>query len=331
MFNNLSIMITGGTGSFGHSFTELIIKKYKPKKLIIFSRDEFKQFKMSEIYSPKKYKFLRYFIGDVRDKDRLKMATKDLDLVVHAAALKHVSAAEYNPQEYIATNIMGAQNLIEACLENNIKKIIALSTDKAANPVNLYGATKLASDKLFIAANNLSGKKQTRFSIVRYGNVLNSRGSVVPFFQELSKDKKKDFPITHKDMTRFWINLHEAVKFVESSFKIMVGGEIFIPKIPSVKIMDLAKAINPNKKIKFIGIKPGEKLHEIMCPRDSSHLTYEFKRYYLIKPDIIFFSSSKNHEKNLLGEVGKKVKPNFEYSSNKNPHFLSLKEIKKNI
>ena len=242
----------------------------------------------------------------MRDKDRLKMATKDLDLVVHAAALKHVSAAEYNPQEYIATNIMGAQNLIEACLENNIKKIIALSTDKAANPVNLYGATKLASDKLFIAANNLSGKTNKIF-IVRYGNVLNSRGSVVPFFKELSKNKKKDFPITHKDMTRFWINLHEAVKFVESSFKIMVGGEIFIPKIPSVKIMDLAKAIDPNKKIKFIGIKPGEKLHEIMCPRDSSHLTYEFKKYYLIKPDIIFLAHQKIMKKPSRQKLGKKL------------------------
>jgi len=331
MFNNKSLMITGGTGSFGHAFTDFVIKNYKPKKLIIFSRDEFKQFKMSEKYSPMKYKFLRYFIGDVRDKDRLTMATQDVDIIVHTAALKQVTSAEYNPQEYISTNISGAQNLIEASLKNNVKKIIALSTDKAANPINLYGATKLASDKLFIAANNLAGKKSTRFSIVRYGNVLNSRGSVVPFFKELSKNNAKELPVTHKEMTRFWINLPDAVRFVLNSFKLMTGGETFVPKIPSIKILDLAKAIDPKIKIKIIGIKPGEKLHEIMCPRDSSHLTYEFKNYFLIKPDIIFFDTSKNYTRNLLGEKGKLVKPNFEYNSKTNSNFLSIKEIKKKI
>ena len=286
---------------------------------------------MSEKFDPKKYKFLRYFIGDVRDLKRLELATNDVDLIVHAAALKQVTSAEYNPQEYIATNIMGAQNLIDASLKNNVKRIIALSTDKAANPINLYGATKLASDKLFIAANNLAGKKSTRFSIVRYGNVLNSRGSVVPFFKELSKNNAKELPVTHSEMTRFWINLPDAVKFVINCFKLMIGGETFVPKIPSIKILDLAKAIAPNKKIKIIGIKPGEKLHEIMCPRDSSHLTYEFKNYFLIKPDITFFDSSKNYIDNLSGEKGKLVKSNFEYNSKSNPNFLSVEEIKKNI
>ncbi len=331
MFNNKNILITGGTGSFGHAFTEFIIKNYKPKKLIIFSRDEFKQFKMSELYHQKKYRFLRYFIGDVRDLKRLKMATHGVDIIVHAAALKQVSSAEYNPQEYIATNIIGAQNLIEASLENNVKKVIALSTDKAANPINLYGATKLASDKLFIAANNLSGLKPTRFAIVRYGNVLNSRGSVVPYFKELSKHNSNEFPITHQDMTRFWISLSDAVNFVINCFKVMIGGEIFVPKIPSVKIIDIAKAINDKKRIKIVGIKPGEKLHEIMCPRDSAHLTYEFKKYFLIKPDIIYFKSTNSYLQNFMGEKGKKVKSDFEYNSKTNKDFLSIKQIKKLI
>ena len=248
MFNKKSILITGGTGSFGNEFLKYIIKNYKPKKLIIFSRDEFKQFNMAEQFPPKKYKFLRYFIGDVRDKQRLKLATKDIDFLIHAAALKQVASAEYNPQEYINTNILGAQNVIDACMENKVKKIIALSTDKAANPINLYGATKLASDKLFIAANNLVGSESTRFAIVRYGNVLNSRGSVVPYFKSLSSNKNNYFPITHKDMTRFWITLDEAIKFVDFCFRNMDGGEIFVPKIPSIKIMDLAKAINPKIK-----------------------------------------------------------------------------------
>lgn len=330
MFNNKSILISGGTGSFGHEFVEHIIKNYKPQRLIIFSRDEYKQYVMSRKFSPSKYKFLRYFIGDIRDKSRLELATKNVDLIVHAAALKHVTAAEYNPQEYIATNIIGAQNLIESSMKNNVRKIIALSTDKAANPINLYGATKLASDKLFIAANNLVGKMQTRFSIVRYGNVLNSRGSVVPAFKELSKNKEKEFPITHKEMTRFWINLNEAVKFVDLCFKNMIGGEIFIPKIPSVKITDLAKAINPKMKQRFTGIRPGEKLHEIMCPKDSSHLTVEFKKYFIIMPEIVLSYKKKDYLINKNNETGKKVKPNFEYSSNSN-YFLSLEKIKKLI
>tara|TARA_B100000959_G_scaffold167758_1_gene175751 strand:+ start:433 stop:1428 length:996 start_codon:yes stop_codon:yes gene_type:complete len=329
MYNNKSILITGGTGSFGNAFVDFIIKNYKPKKLIIFSRDEYKQFKMDEKYPTSKFKFLRYFIGDVRDKGRLKLASKNVDFLIHAAALKQVSAAEYNPQEYINTNIQGAQNVSDVAIENNIKKVIALSTDKAANPINLYGATKLASDKLFIAANNLVGNAKTRFSVVRYGNVLNSRGSVVPYFKELSEKREKFFPITHQKMTRFWISLSDAVKFVDYSLKVMHGGEIFVPKIPSIKIIDLANAINSKMKIRIIGIKPGEKLHEIMCPRDSAHLTFEFKKYYLIKPDIIFFNASKNFKKNLLGEIGKPVKDNFEYNSLTNNQYLNIQQIKK--
>ena len=331
MFNNKSILITGGTGSFGNAFVNYLIKNYKPKKLIIFSRDEYKQFHMAEKFPTEKYRFLRYFIGDVRDKQRLKLATKDVDFLIHAAALKQVASAEYNPQEYINTNILGAQNVIDVCMENKVKKVIALSTDKAANPINLYGATKLASDKLFIAANNLVGKEKTRFAIVRYGNVLNSRGSVVPYFKSLSENKSKFFPITHPKMTRFWITLEETVKFVDFTFKIMSGGEIFVPKIPSIKIIDLAKAINPNMKIKIIGIKSGEKLHEIMCPRDSSHLTLEFKKYFLIKPDVVFFSINNSFQKNYLKEKGKKVKDNFEYNSLTNKQYLSINQIKKII
>lgn len=323
MFNNKSILITGGTGSFGTAFTKYVIKNYKPKRLIIFSRDEYKQFMMAEKFPTSKYKFLRYFIGDVRDVDRLKLATKDVDILIHTAALKQVEAAEYNPQEYINTNVLGAQNIITACIENKVEKIVALSTDKAANPINLYGATKLASDKLFIAANNLIGKAKTRFSIVRYGNVLNSRGSVVPFFKSLSNNNNKYFPITHPSMTRFWIILDDAIKFVDFCIRNMAGGEIFVPKIPSVKIVDLAKAINPHMKIKIIGIKPGEKLHEIMCPRDSAHLTYEYKNHYIIKP--VVYSNVNTSDKNK----GKKVQDNFEYNSFSNKDFLNISQIKK--
>ena len=331
MFNNKSILITGGTGSFGNAFVSFIIKNYKPKKLIIFSRDEYKQFKMAEKFPTSKYKFLRFFIGDVRDKNRLKLASKNIDFLIHAAALKQVTTAEYNPQEYINTNILGAQNVSDVAIENNISKVIALSTDKAANPINLYGATKLASDKLFIAANNLVGTAKTRFTVVRYGNVLNSRGSVVPLFKKLSANGEKFLPITHPKMTRFWVSLDDAVKFVNYCFKIMQGGEILIPKIPSVKITDLAKAINPKMRQKIIGIKPGEKLHEIMCPKDSAHLTYEFKSYYLITTDIIFFNRNRNFKKNKFSETGKLVKDGFEYNSLTNINFLNISQIKKLI
>ena len=321
--NNKTILITGGTGSFGNAFVDVVLKKYKPSKLIIFSRDELKQYEMQKKYPEKKYKNLRFFIGDIRDKERLLMALRGVDIVVHAAALKQVPAAEYNPIEAIKTNIIGSENVATASIERNVKKVIALSTDKAANPINLYGATKLASDKLFVASNALSGGK-TKFSIVRYGNVLSSRGSVVPFFKDLSK-KNLATPITHMDMTRFWMTLDQAVKFVIKCLGIMENGEIFIPKLPSIKIVDLAKVLNPNNKIKLIGIRDGEKIHEILCPSDSSHLTIEFKDFFIICPTL----EKKNKYKKKLS--GKEVPLFFEYSSNNNKDFLSHTKIKKLI
>ena len=279
MFNNKNILITGATGSFGKKFIKKIQSIYKPKKIIVYSRDELKQFDMQQIY---KQNNMRFFIGDVRDSERLKLAMQNVDYVIHTAALKQVPAAEYNPMECIKTNIHGAQNVIDAAITNKVKKVIALSTDKAANPINLYGATKLVSDKLFIAANNIVGKANTRFSVVRYGNVVGSRGSVVPYFKRLIDEKSKFIPITHPDMTRFWITLDQGVQFVINSILLMQGGEIFVPKIPSVKIVDLAKSMAPNIRQKIIGIRPGEKIHEIMCPKDDDHLTYEFKKYFIM-------------------------------------------------
>lgn len=326
MLNNASILITGGTGSFGREFLTQILKKYSPRRVIIFSRDEHKQFAMNSKFSTKKYKCLRYFIGDVRDIQRLKIAMEGVDYVVHAAALKHVAIAEYNPTECIQTNIIGAQNIIESALYNKVKKVIAISSDKAANPINLYGATKLASDKLFIAANNFSGRNPTRFSVVRYGNVLNSRGSVVPMFKRLLKEKSKFIPVTDDKMTRFWITLEQTSRFVLTCLSKMVGGETFIPKIPTIKIVDLARAIAPNLKIKIIGIRPGEKLHEILCPVDSAHLTYAYKDYYVMEPDIVMF-----YRKKKKIDKGKKVGKDFEYSSNTNKNVLSVKDIKRII
>ncbi len=329
MFNNKSILITGGTGSLGKAFVGHITKNYKPKRLIIFSRDELKQFEMSKIFSEKKFKFLRYFLGDVRDKQRVLEALKNVDILLHAAALKQVPTGEYNPIEMIKTNIYGAQNLIEASIHNNVKVNIALSTDKAANPINLYGATKLASDKLFISANNITGANKNKFSVVRYGNVINSRGSVIPIFKEFA-EKKNYIPITDKSMTRFWISLDQGVKFIIKCFNRMQGGEIFIPKIPSIKIIDMAMSLHPNIKIKLIGIRPGEKLHEVMCPKDDSHLTLEFKDHFIIKPSISF-TRNIDYSKNLLGEKGIKVKKDFEYNSLTNKNFLSKNNIRKFI
>lgn len=325
MFNKKSILITGGTGSFGKKFTEMVLDKYKPERLIIFSRDELKQFEMQQRF---KDRCMRYFLGDVRDPDRLKQAMKDVDYVVHAAAMKQVPAAEYNPMECVKTNINGGQNVIEAAIENNVKKVIALSTDKAANPVNLYGATKLASDKLFVAGNNIVGKGQTRFACVRYGNVVGSRGSVVPFFKKLVSDGAEYIPITHKDMTRFWISLEQAVDFVLTNFQRMQGGEIFIPKIPSVHIMDLAKAYAPNLHTKIVGIRPGEKLHEVMCPADDSYHTLEFKDHYVVSPTINFFNRQTDFSENALGERGEPVSMGYEYQSGSNPEFLDINEIR---
>ena len=272
MFNGKNILITGGTGSFGKKYTEILLRKFKPNRLIIYSRDELKQFEMSMVFNQP---CMRYFIGDVRDGERLKEAMQGVDYVIHAAALKQVPAAEYNPMECIKTNIHGAENVIQAALYNHVEKVMALSTDKAANPINLYGATKLASDKLFVAANNIVGKRRTRFAAVRYGNVIGSRGSVVPFFQKLINEGAKELPITDVHMTRFLITLEQGVNFVLKNFERMQGGEIFIPKIPSMYMTELAKAMAPDLPHKIVGIRPGEKLHETMCPADDSHLTHD--------------------------------------------------------
>ena len=321
MFNDKNILITGGTGSFGKKYTEVLLKNYKPNKIIIYSRDELKQFEMAQKFNNK---CMRYFIGDVRDNERLKKAMEDVDIVIHAAALKQVPAAEYNPMEAVKTNIHGAQNVIDAAIVNEVDKVIALSTDKAAAPINLYGATKLASDKLFIAANNLVGKRKTRFSVVRYGNVIGSRGSVVPFFMKLIKKGEKTLPITHPDMTRFLITLEEGVRFVLKNFERMQGGEIFVPKIPSMKIVDLAKSLCPECELKIIGIRPGEKLHEVMITRDDRCV--EFDDHFVIKPTINF-SFVADYTVNNLGEKGKELKYGFEYSSGSNDWWLSREEF----
>ena len=323
IFKNKSLLITGGTGSFGYKFTEILLKKYYPKRIVIFSRDEFKQYEMAKKF--KNDSRLRFFIGDVRDFNRLNYALHNVDYVVHAAALKHVNAAEYNPTEYILTNIKGAENVIKASIQNKVTKVIALSTDKAVNPINLYGATKLVSDKLFSAANNIKGNQKIAFSIVRYGNVTNSRGSVIPFFKEQIKQKSKNFFITDKKMTRFLITLEDASNFVISSFNLMQGGEILVPKIRSIKITDLAKTMNSKMGQKIIGIRPGEKIDELMTSSDDRHLVLEFKNYYIVLPTINFDEKKINFKKNIYGESGKKVKPRFEYSSGK-----SLKKYTKN-
>ena len=324
MFNNKTILVTGGTGSFGKKFIKILLSKYQPKKVIVYSRDELKQFEMGQVFNDK---CMRYFIGDVRDKERLMLAMKGVDYVVHAAALKQVPAAEYNPLECIKTNINGAQNVIDAAIANNVKKVIALSTDKAANPINLYGATKLASDKLFTAANNIVGEGETRFAVVRYGNVVGSRGSVVPFFKGLIERGATELPITDERMTRFWLKLEDGVEFVLKNFQRMQGGEIFIPKIPSMRILDLAKAIAPNAKIKVIGIRPGEKLHEVMCPSDLYYETVEFPDHFVIKPSIEF-ARKIDYTTNALGEHGHMVEDGFDYNSGNNPHFLTVEELK---
>jgi len=325
VFNGKSILITGGTGSFGHLFVQMILERYQPKRLVIYSRDELKQFEMQQIFNQT---CMRYFIGDVRDLNRLTLAMQGIDLVVHAAALKQVPAAEYNPMECIKTNVHGADNVIQAAIANNVQKVIALSTDKAANPINLYGATKLCSDKLFVAANNITGDKETQFAVVRYGNVVGSRGSVVPFFQKLLEQGVTELPVTDKQMTRFWITLEEGIEFVTKGFQRMRGGEIYIPKIPSMRIMDLVQALAPDMPINIIGIRPGEKLHEVMCPKDDSHLTFEFDDHFVIAPSITFTSKNTDFGVNNLGEKGVQVQQGFEYESGANPHFLSVDELK---
>lgn len=325
MFKQKSILITGGTGSFGKRFVANLLTNFQPKKLIIYSRDELKQFEMQQQFDAD---CMRYFIGDVRDKHRLRAAMRDVDYVVHAAALKQVPAAEYNPNECIKTNIMGAQNVIDAAIEANVRRVIALSTDKAANPVNLYGATKLASDKLFVAANNISGARGPRFSVVRYGNVVGSRGSVVPFFRQKLAEGVTSLPVTHAEMTRFWITLQQGVQFVINNFARMQGGEIFVPKIPSVRILDLVEAISGCREHEIIGIRPGEKLHEIMVPEEVAHQTLEFDDHYVITPAISFFDKDVNYQQNRVGETGRWITEKFEYHSGTNPDFLTVEQLR---
>jgi len=321
MFKNKTILITGGTGSFGQTCSKFLLEKYKPKKLIIFSRDENKQYLMAQNF---KHKNIRFFIGDVRDAGRVNIAMRDVDYVIHAAALKHVPIAEYNPIECIKTNIYGAENIINAAINCKVKKVIALSTDKATNPINLYGASKLAAEKLFTAANSLSGMQNTSFSVVRYGNVINSRGSVIPFFKKLVEEKSKFLPITHYDMTRFFLSLEDSVKFVLNCFFIMQKGEVFVPKMSSLKICDLARVLSPKSKLKLIGLRPGEKIDEVLLSKEENHYLLEFKDYF-----VIFRGNQQmlNYNRKFKNK-GKKVSKSFYYSSLNNSDLLDIKKIK---
>ncbi|MGD6894405.1 UDP-N-acetylglucosamine 4,6-dehydratase (inverting) [Bacillus infantis] len=310
-----TILVTGGTGSFGKKFIRKILKQ-DVKKVIVFSRDELKQYEMAQEFTDSR---IRFFIGDVRDKERLYRAFDGVDVVIHAAAMKHVGACEYNPFEAVKTNIHGAQNIIEAAIDRGVQRVIALSTDKAASPVNLYGATKLASDKLFVAANSYAGDKDTRFSVVRYGNVVGSRGSVVPYFKKISETGK--LPITDERMTRFWITLEQGVQFVLDNLERMHGGEIFVPKIPSMKVTDLAEAIAPECEIEYVGIRPGEKLHEAMITEDDARRTLEFKSYYIIQPEFPWWSEEYNHD-------GKILEDGFRYTSDLNTEWLTVDELR---
>lgn len=327
MFENKSILVTGGTGSFGKRFISTLLSRHRPERVVVFSRDELKQFEMStQAPFASHAKTLRYFIGDIRDLPRLERAMEGIDIVVHAAALKQVPAAEYNPFEAVKTNIIGGQNVIDACFANNVQRVVALSTDKAAAPINLYGATKLCSDKLFVAANNYRGKRDIRFSVVRYGNVLGSRGSVVELFSRMVAEGVVELPITDPRMTRFWITLQQGVDFVLKAFERMHGGELFVPKIPSARITDLAQAIAPNIAQRFIGIRPGEKLHELMISHEDSHNTLEFADHYVITPAIRFTESS-DYSHNACNERGQRVSPGFVYASDSNPVFLGPEQI----
>lgn len=318
---NKIILITGGTGSFGQRFITTVLKKNKPKKIIVYSRDEFKQYDMARKINDKRLKFV---IGDIRDLNRLLLACSGVDVLIHAAALKHVPIAETNPFEYIKTNIIGAENIIKASVSNKINKVIALSTDKAALPINLYGTTKLASDKLFVSANFQYHNNKTIFSVVRYGNVINSRGSILPLLVELKKNKSKIIPLTHPEMSRFWISLDEGVNFVKNCLEVMRGGEIFIPKLNSIKTIDLAKVILAKANIKIIGMRPGEKLHEVLCPIDTNHLTLKYKKYFTIFQND---QHLKQFKKNAKGEVGRKVDKKFNYYSGNKKYLLSKEKI----
>jgi UDP-N-acetylglucosamine 4,6-dehydratase len=320
--NDKTVLVTGGTGSFGKHFLKTVVERYRPRRLIIYSRDELKQSEMAQTYPHEQYPFVRFFLGDVRDRDRLELALRDVDYVIHAAALKQVPTAEYNPFECIRTNVFGAENLVYAALRRNVRKVIALSTDKAANPVNLYGASKLASDKIFVAANNLAGADGTRFSVVRYGNVVGSRGSVVPFFKKLAEDGADSLPITDERMTRFWITLTQGVNFVLSSAEMMRGGEIFVPKIPSTTITDVASLVGPNLKHRVVGVRPGEKLHETMIPADDSRWTVEIDDSYII---LASFAASVREA--YINRGAKPVAEGFQYSSDTNPELLGVRGL----
>jgi UDP-N-acetylglucosamine 4,6-dehydratase len=320
--NDRTVLVTGGTGSFGKHFVKSVIARFKPKRLIIFSRDELKQYEMAQIFPQEKFPFMRYFIGDVRSVDRLEMAMRDVDYVIHAAALKQVPIAEYNPFECIATNVIGAENVVQASIRRGVKRVIALSTDKAANPVNLYGASKLAADKIFVAANNLSGADGCRFGVVRYGNVVGSRGSVMPFFQKLIAERADSLPITDARMTRFWITLTQGVNLVLSSMEMMQGGEIFVPKIPSMSTTELARSMAPQMPQKIIGIRPGEKLHEIMIPADDARQTLELADRYVILPS--FFAIQRDA---YIAQGAKPVREGFAYSSDANPERLDARAL----
>jgi len=325
MLNNKVILVTGGTGSFGRKFTEIVLCKYKPKKLIIFSRDEFKQHEMAKVFSENKYPVVRYFLGDIRDRSRLYRAFEGVDYVIHAAALKQVSALEYNPVEAVKTNIMGADNIVDAAIDKGVKKVVAISTDKAVSPINLYGATKLTAEKIFVAANAYGGAK-TVFSIIRYGNVIGSRGSVIPFFLKLKKENEMNFPITDKNMTRFWITLEQGVALAITALKESAGGEIFIPIIPSMKVVDLAMAIEPKCKFRIIGIKPGEKLHESLVSEDEARNAKIFKGMYVILPQFVATSAVLEKYRRFPS-----VPDGFVYRSDKNKHWLTTRELKKII
>lgn len=320
--NDKTVLVTGGTGSFGKHFLKTVLERYKPRRIIIFSRDELKQSDMALEFPMDRYPFIRYFIGDVRDRDRLDLALRDVEYVIHAAAMKQVTTAEYNPFECIRTNVFGAENIVYASLRRNVKKVIALSTDKAANPVNLYGASKLASDKIFVAANNLSGADGTKFSVVRYGNVFGSRGSVVPFFKKLAADGATSLPITDPRMTRFWITLTQGVNFVLSSMEMMRGGEIYVPKIASTTITDLATLVSPTLKQHIVGIRPGEKLHETMIPADDSHWTVDMKDRY-----VILASFAQAAREAYLSRGAVPVPEGFSYSSDTNPEALDARGL----
>ena len=322
MLNGKVILVTGGTGSFGQRFAHIVLGRYKPRKLIIFSRDEQKQFEMRRTFPPERFSNVRFFIGDVRDKDRLRRAFDGVDIVVHAAALKHVPTCEYDPIEAVKTNILGAANVVEAALDCNVHRVIALSTDKAANPINLYGATKLCSDKLFVAGNSYSGAHPTRFSVVRYGNVVGSRGSVIPHF--MSMRTRGVVPITDPRMTRFMITLDDAVEFVISSLERMDGGEVFVPKLPSINIMDLAKAVAPDCKTEIVGIRPGEKLHEVLLTEDESPRSLDMGGHYVITP-------STPHEAGLAWNTGRPVPDGFRYASDTNTEWLDAKGLEQMV